>query len=71
MQRDESKKKIILNNVKYVPDLNYNLLSLTQALQGDFIMTGDKKSLKIGKGGVTYVFYRRIKSESGVLLGIK
>ena len=62
VQRDGSKKRIILNNVKYVPDLSCNILSLTQALQGDFVMTGDKKSLKIGKGGVIYVFDRKVLS---------
>ena len=40
LQKDETKKNIVLRNVKFVPDLNCNLLSLAQAIQSGFHMTG-------------------------------
>lgn len=67
IQKNDQKKHITLSNVKFVPDLNCNLLSLTQAISAGFNMTGNKN----GKGAITYHFDRRFKSGSGELFGIK
>lgn len=41
-QVDGTKRKIVLNNVKYVPELFCNLISLTQAMNSDFELKGNK-----------------------------
>ena len=71
LQADGTKKNIVLKKVKYVPALDCNLLSLTQAIEAGFEMTDNKSGMKIKKGRVTYEFDRRFKSGSGVLLGMK
>jgi len=69
-QKDGTKKAITLKNVKYVPDLNCNLLSLTQAIDNGFNMTGNKDGLWIRKGAMTYAFDYKFQSGSGVLMGM-
>ena len=71
VQKNGEKRNITLTNVKYVPDLNCNLLSLTQALSAGFNMTGNKNGFWVSKGAMTYHFDRRFKSGSGELFGIK
>lgn len=53
VQQDGVRKSTTLRQVKYVPDLNCNLLSLTQVLEAGFEMIGDKNGLKIKKGRMT------------------
>ena len=71
IQKNGLKKNIVLRNVKYVPDLNCNLLSLTQVINSGFAMTGNKDGLWIRKGAATFEFDHRIKSGTGVLMGIR
>ena len=71
IQKNGIKKNILLKDVKYVKDLNCNLLSLTQAINSGYSMTGNKDGLWIRKGVATFEFDYRFKSGSGVLMGIK
>ena len=71
VQKNGSKKNITLRDVKYVPKLNCNLLSLTQALKAGFKMTGDKDGMSIKKGRMQYEFDRKFKSGSGFLFGLR
>ena len=60
-----------LTNVKFIPELNCNLLSLTRTINVGFSMTGNKTGIWISKDAMTYHFDRRFKSESGELYGLK
>ena len=71
MQKDGQHKNIVLKNVKYVPKLKCNLLSLTQAINCGFEMRDNNEGLWIRKGAMTYDFDRKYKSVSGFLFGLK
>ena len=71
LQKDGTKKNIVLRNVKYAPDLNCNLLSLTQAIQAGFQMTGSQQGMWIRKGSMVYTFDHQFKSGTSHLMGMR
>ena len=59
---------ITLNDVQYNPTQNFNLFSLTKAMQNDWKLTGDKNyGLKLGKGGLTMKFDIKVKTRHKVI----
>ena len=44
IQKDGSTIIIVLNNVHFVPDMYYNIFSITSAIDGGFSLTGRKDS---------------------------
>lgn len=71
VQKDGDRRKITLKQVKYVPELNCNLLGLTQAIQSEFEMTCNSQGMWIKKGAMTCRFDRQFKSGSRMLFGLK
>ena len=71
VQKNGERRRITLKQVKYVPELNCNLLSLTQAMQSGFEITGNSNGMWIKKGAMIYEFDRQFKSGSGILFGLK
>ena len=71
VQKDGKKVKVMLAQVKYVQGLYCNLVSLTQLMAKDFILTGTKECLKLVKGKTTIVFDRKVKSGNGVIFGVR
>lgn len=71
IQKNGEHKNIILKNLKFVPKLSCNLLSLTQEINSGFEMRGNSDGLWIKKGAMTYQFDRKYKSGSGFLFGLK
>ena len=60
-----------LTNVKYVPQLFCNLMSLTSVLTKGFKLTGNKIGISIQKLNRKYLFDQHIKSGDGELAGIQ
>ena len=71
VQKDGKKVKVVLAQVKYVPGLYCNLMSLTQLMAKYFVLTGTKECLKLVKGKTTIVFDRKVKSGKGVIFGVR
>ena len=71
VQREGKCTKISIQNVKYVPDLFYNLFGIPTALKNGCILEGSKNKLVIKKDAKEYIFDRKIKSGKGMLFGIK
>ena len=70
IDKNRKKQKITLGNVKYVPDLFCNLVSLTQAMNIEFELKGEKNEMKLTKKDKTYCFDQVIPSGKGLLPGI-
>ena len=71
VQRDGTKKVILMKNVKYVPELYCNLFSISAALKEGCTLEGDKDSIKINNSNQFYLFDQRINSGTGLLFGVK
>ena len=71
LQKDGSRKPILLKKVKYVPKLTCNLLSISTALQNGCTMEGTSNKIKLKKGKREYVFDQKIRSGKGNLYGIR
>ena len=71
VQKDGKKVKVIFAQVKYVPGLYCNLVSLTQLMAKDFVLTGTKECLKLVKGKTTIIFDQKVKSGKGVIFGVR
>ena len=69
-QKDGSEKRIILSNVKYVPEIYCKLISLTQVMNNGFEMNGRKQEITIKKGKHSYCFDNVVRSGKGILLGM-
>ena len=70
-QKDGKETPITLTNVKYVPQLFCNLISLTSVLNKGFKLNGNENGMTIRKGNMEYMFDQRIKSGDGELAGIR
>ena len=71
--KQENGKEVIvlLNNVKYVPDLApYNLFSITQALEKGFALGNKGTSLTLTKGSTVIEFDKKITTKSGWIGGL-
>ena len=71
VQKNGRKVKVILSQVKYIPGLYCNLVSLMQLMVKDFILTGTMKCLKLEKGKTVIEFDHKVKSEKGVIFGVR
>ena len=71
IQKDGTKKDITLRNIKYVPRLFYNLISLTTTMNRGFKMTGNGHGITIEKASIPSTFDQRIKSRHGELIGLE
>ena len=71
LQKDGTRKPILLKKVKYVPKLTQNLLSISTALQNGCTMEGSSNKIKIKKGKNEYIFDHKIRSGKGNLYGIR
>ena len=71
IQKDGTETPIFMTKVKYVPQLTYNLFSITAALEHGCEMHGSNKMIKIKKGCSEYKFDHRIKNGKGNLYGIQ
>ena len=70
-QKNGKETPIMLTNVKYVPQLFCNLISLMSVLNKGFKLNRNKNGMTIRKGNTEYMFDQRIKSGDGKLAGIK
>ena len=57
---------ITLNNVKYVPQLFCDLISLTSVLDKGFKLNRNEKGMAIKKANMKYMFDQGIKSGEGI-----
>ena len=71
IQKDGTETPIFMTKVKYVPQLTYNLFSITAALEHGCEMHGSNRQIKIKKGRSEYKFDHRIKNGKGNLYGIQ
>jgi hypothetical protein len=62
---------VTLQDVKFVPDLWINLLSIGKALKIGFNLGNDVETIKLMKGNVVTLFDRCLKSKNGFVPGIK
>ena len=70
-QKDGKTYAVVLEDVKYVPGLFCNLISITQLLNKNFSLAGTKESLVISKGKKKIAFDHTVRSGKGVIFGIK
>ena len=60
-----------LNELKYVPGLYCNLISITQLLNKDFVLAGTKSCIELKKGKTELVFDKKVKSGKGFIFGLE
>ena len=60
-----------MTNVKYVPQLFWNMISLTSVLSKGYKLTGNEKGISIQKLNRKYLFDQHIKSRDGELVGVE
>jgi hypothetical protein len=61
---------IVLNNVKYVPNLApYNLFSITQALSSGWMLGNEGKIILLKNGKPVLKFNKMLKTKSGYVNG--
>jgi hypothetical protein len=61
---------ITLDEVCYVPELKYNLMSLTKALKIEWILSGSNQQLSLRKSDEEMIFDNKINSSNGHIFGI-
>ena len=61
---------ITLDEVCYVPELKYNLMSLTKALKNGWILSGNNQQLSLRKADEEMIFDKKIHSSNGHIFGI-
>ena len=71
IQKDGTKKKIILENVYHIPKLWYNLFSVLESLRKGWKITNDGLKIEIKKRRNIITFDRVIKCPTGHLTGVK
>ena len=69
ISKDSKKNPILLNNVKYVSGLYFNLLSLSKAMKV-FELKGTEDQHNLRYNNLRYQFDHKIKSGSGILYGL-
>ena len=70
MSKNGNKTPILLYDIKYVPSLHCNLLSLSKAMKV-FELIGKDDQLKLKLKNLEYSFDHKIKSGTGFLFGLK
>ena len=70
-QKNGKETPITLTNVKHVPQLFCNLISLTSILNKWFELNGNQDRMAIKKANTEYMFDQRMKSGDGELAGIQ
>ena len=70
ISKDGKKTPILRNDVKYLPGLHYNLLSLSKAKKV-FELKGASDQLTLNYKNLRYHFNHKIKSGSGILYGLQ
>ena len=69
-QRDGTKQKIVLQNVKYVPDLCTNLFSITQCLSNKWKISNEGTTIVLTKGEYVVKFDRKHNTQTGYVGGV-
>ena len=62
---------VVLQDVKFVPDLWANLFSISKALKNGFNLGNEDAVMKLMKGNTTIYFDRILKTKNGFVSGIK
>jgi hypothetical protein len=62
---------IVINEVKYLPDLRAILFSVNKTLKNGFKLNNQDESISLAKGSASITFDRIIKSLDGTVSGIK
>ena len=70
-QKNGKETLITLTNVKYVPQLFCNLISLISVLNKGFNLNGNENGMTIRRGNTEYMFDQHIKSRDRALAGIR
>jgi hypothetical protein len=71
IQVDGSTLDIVINDVKFLPELCDNLFSVNKALKNGFKVRNENKNISLTKGSASITFDRIIKSLDGTVSGIK
>lgn len=71
VQLDGSTLDIIINEVKYVPNLYANLFSINKAIKNGFNLSNNGTSICLTKGSASITFDRVINTLCGSISGIK
>ena len=71
VQKNGTRVKVILIQVKYIPGMYCNLVSLTQLMAKYFVLKGTKECLKLVKGKTIIEFDQKVKSGKGVIFGVR
>jgi hypothetical protein len=71
IQVDDSTLDIVINEVKFLPELCANLFSVNKALKNGFKVSNKNENISLTKGSASITFDRIIKSLDGTDSGIK
>jgi hypothetical protein len=71
IQVDGSTLGIVINDVKFLPELCANLFSVNKALENGFKLSNKHENISLTKGSASITFDRIIKSLGGTVSGIK
>jgi hypothetical protein len=71
IQVDGSTLDIVINDVKFLPELCANLFSVNKALKNGFKLSNENENISLTKGSASITFDRIIKSLDGTVSGIK
>merc|ERR1712224_562411 len=61
---------ICLKEVLVVPDMYCNLISMTKLMERGYKITGKNNEIRVEKNGVSILFDVKVRSGSGILVGI-
>jgi hypothetical protein len=71
IQVDGSTLDIVINDVKFLPELCANLFNVNKALKNGFKLSNKNENISLNKGSASTTFDRIIKSLDGTVSGIK
>jgi hypothetical protein len=71
IQVDGSTLDIVINDVKFLPELCANLFSVNKSLKNGFKLRNKNENISLTKGSASITFDRIIKSLDGTVSGIK
>jgi hypothetical protein len=71
IQVDGSTLNILINDVKFLPELCSNLFIVNKALKNGFKLSNKNENISLTKGVASITFDRIIKSLDGAVSGIK
>ena len=69
--RNGKNMKVVLDKVRYIPELYCNLLSITKVMQQGYELRGDKSGMWIEKEKVKIIFDKKIRTSNGELFGVQ